>query len=218
MIVLLAALPVAADDVILRGGGRITGQIIERTDEAVTVDIGGATITAKMSSVERIEVNTSPLQQYRDRAAEIPDDDVEAWRELARWAKGYALSSQALEAYSKVLAVLPDDEEANRALGRVRMSGTWVSEEESYQARGYVYFEGAWMTPNERQSIIAARQAQEEAEQRENEARIREIEAEQKAEKERLEAERKEEELRRNPVSWNWGYGPRYWPAPVRRW
>jgi len=217
----LAAAPVLADEVYLKGGGRITGEIVERTDESVTVDIGGGYVTARVSSIVRIEESVSNLQEYRNRAESIPAGDAEAWRELARWASGWALSSQAAEAYSQVLAILPDDQEANKALGRVQLNGQWVSEEESYRARGFVQFEGEWMTPAEQQSILAerqAREARERADRQEIDAKIASIEAEQKAEKEKEEAERKKEEARRNPVSWGWGAGPGYWPYPARRW
>ncbi len=175
MIIALAAVPALADDVYLRGGGQITGQIVEQTDESVTVDIGGGTITAKMSTVVKIDKNVSPLQEYRERAAKIPAGDAEAWRELARWANGYSLSSQAREAYREVVAILPDDEEANTALGMVQLNGKWVTQEESYRARGYVQFEGEWMTPAEQQSIVADRQAQQaraEADRQANAAKV----------------------------------------------
>jgi hypothetical protein len=217
----LAAAPALADEVYLKGGGQITGEIIERTDESVTVDIGGGYVTARVSSIVRIEESVSPLQEYRNRAEAIPAGDAEAWRELARWASGWALSSQAAEAFSQVLAILPDDPEANKALGRVQLNGQWVSEEESYRARGFVQFEGEWMTPAEQQSILAerqAREARERADRQEIDAKVASIEAEQKAEKEKEEAERKKEEARRNPVSWGWGAGPGYWPYPARRW
>ena len=218
VIIALAAVPVFADDVYLRGGGQITGEIISQTEDSVTVDIGGGgSISARMSSVVRIDKGISPLQDYRARAGNIPDDDAEAWRELARWAKGSALSSQALKAYSKVVAILPDDQEANRALGRVQLDGKWVAEEESYLALGFVEFEGQWMTPAERQTILADRQARENAARQANEAKIQAIEAEQKVEKQREEAER-EEARRRSSVSWGWGYGPGYWPHPTRVW
>lgn len=215
-IIALAAAPLFADDVYLRGGGQITGVIIEQTDESVTVDIGGASISARMSSVVRIEESTSPLQEYRARAEAIPDGDAEAWRELARWATGRTLSSEGLEAYEQVVAILPDDQEANKALGLVQVDGKWITEEENYRARGYVYFEGAWMTPAEQQRIVSDRRARKQADRKANDAKIQEIEAEQKAEKDNAEAKRKEEERRRNPVSWGWGYGPRYWPHPAR--
>ncbi len=214
MIIALAAVPVFADDVYLRGGGQITGQIVEQTEDSVTVDVGGGgTITAHMSSVVRIEKATSPLQEYRKRAAVIPDGDVEAWRELARWATGNALTSQALKAYSQVVANLPDDKEANRALGRVQLDGRWVTEEESYLARGYVQFEGQWMKPGEKQRILEDRRARKEADRQANAAEIQTIENEIQADKEKKAAER-EEAQRRGSVSWGWGYGPNYWPRP----
>jgi len=219
VVIALAAVPVFADDVYLQGGGQITGEIVEQTEDSVTVDIGGGgTITAHMSNVVHIEKSISPLQEYRARAAKIPDGDAEAWRKLARWATGEALSSQAGKAYSQVVAILPDDQEANRALGRVQVDGRWVTEEESYLARGYVKFENEWMTPGERQAILTDRQARQEADRQANAAAIQSIEAEQKAEKEQKAAER--EAARRDglprygdPVYWGWGGGPSYWPS-----
>jgi len=221
VIIVLAAAPALADDIYLRGGGQITGQIIDQTEDSVTVDIGGGTITAKMSSVVKIDKNESPLQEYRERAAAIPEGDAEAWRELARWAKGYSLSSQAREAYREVLKILPDDEEANTATGMVQLDGRWVTEEESYRARGYVQFEGKWMTPAEQQAIVADRQAQQaqaEADRTANEARVAQIEAQQREDKKREEEERAKSDWNYNTVYWGWGAGPRYWHNPNRPW
>jgi len=223
VIIALVAAPAFADDIYLRGGGQITGQIIEQTEDSVTVDIGGGTISAAMSSVVKIEKNNSPLQEYRERAAKIPAGDAEAWRELARWATGYSLSSQAREAYRKVVAILPEDEEANKALGMVQLNGKWVTEEEGYRARGYVQFEGKWMTPAEQQSIVAERQAQQaraEADREANAAKVQEIEAQQQADQKRQEEERDRLDANNNSyynpntVYWGWGAGPGYWHNP----
>lgn len=212
VIVILAAVPVFADDVYLRGGGQITGEIIEQSEDSVTVDIGGGTLTARMSSVVRIEKGDSPLKEYRTRAENIQAGDAEAWRELAQWATSETLSSQASKAYSEVVAILPDDEQANRALGRVQLDGKWVSEEDGYRAQGYIEFEGHWMTPGERQAILEHRVARQKEDRQANQAAIQAIEDEQKAEKDRKEAERKEAE-RYNSVHWGWGAGPRHWPT-----
>ena len=217
LIILLAAGPVLADDVILRGGGQITGEIVERTEDFVTVDIGGGTITAKTSSIVRIEENRSPLQEYRERAAGIEAGDTEAWRELGRWAKRNALSIQAQEAYVNVIESLPDDDEANRALGWVKLNGKWVDEEESYRARGFVKFEHNWMKPAERQKILEHRRAREAQERREIEAEIRAVEASQAEDKRREAKEEAERKKRYNqlpgygdPIGWGWGaYQPR---------
>ena len=216
VIIALAAVPVFADDVYLQGGGQITGEIVEQTKGSVTVDIGGgATITAQMSNVVKIKKSISPLQEYRARAAKIPAGDAEAWRKLARWATGEALSSQAGKAYSHVVAILPDDEEANRALGLIQVDGKWVTEEESYVARGYVEFEGEWLTRDERIAIIQGRKAREKEDRQANEAAIQAINDEQEAEaqRERKAAER-EEARRYNSLNWGWGAGPSYWPSP----
>jgi len=222
VVIALVAAPVFADEVYLRGGGRFSGEIVEQTEDSVTVDIGGGFLSAPMSSVVRIEEGVSPLAEYRDRAASIPPGDAEAWRELARWAKSKTLSSQAWEAYTQVVEILPDDDEANRALGRVLLGGRWVTEEESYRARGYVEFEGEWMTPAERQAILDERRAREQADRQANEAEIRAIQADIDAEKkqEDLEFERERTRYDHLPeytgtVAWGWGAGPTYWPSGV---
>jgi hypothetical protein len=212
----LAAAPLFADDVHLRGGGQITGEIVEQTADSVTVNIGGGTMSVRMSSVVRIERSTSPIQEYRARAGSIRAGDAEAWRELARWAESQALATAAGEAWSKVVAIVPDDPEANRALGRVELDGRWITEEESYRARGYVEFEREWMTPGERQAILEDRRASEQADRQAEAARLQ---AEQQAEREREAQEAAEQDGWNDwatvgyPGYWGWGPGPAYWPS-----
>lgn len=217
MVVLVAA-PLFADDVYLKGGGRVTGEIVERSDESVTVDIGSGTISVRTASIVRIEASVSPSQEFRQRAAAIPAGSAEAWRELARWARGNALATQAGQAWSQVVKILPNDEEANRELGRVQLDGRWVDEDESFRVRGFVEFEGEWMTPAERQSILDERRARDQADRQ---AETQRLQAEQQADAER--AAREEEERQEflsgglpqygDPVNWGWGYGPVYWPT-----
>ena len=220
LVIALAAAPLLADDVYLRGGGQITGTIVERTTDSVRVDVGGGTLTVRMSSVVRIEETVSPLQEYRARAARIPEGNVEAWRELARWATSGALGTMASQAWSKVVAIVPDDPEANRALGRVQYGGRWVTEEESYRAQGYVEFEGEWMTPGERQTILEDQRARGEVDRQAEAARLQ---AEEKAKREREAKEAAEHDIWRgsalpgDATYWPWGSGIVYWPAtPVQ--
>jgi hypothetical protein len=223
--IVLAGTPLLADEVYLKGGGQLSGQIVGHTDDSVTVDIGAGKMTVKLSSVVKIETSTSPVQQYRERAAQIPAGDVEAWRELARFAADEGLSTQAREAWTKVVALAPEDAEANRGLGRVQHEGRWVTEAESYRAQGYVEFEGQWMTPAEQQSILADRQAREQADR---EAMQAQIAADDAAARER-EAEEAREDAQRgsygtgdlpqlgdpvDPAYWGGGWGyPSSWPV-----
>jgi hypothetical protein len=218
VVIALVAVPLLADDVYLKGGGQITGEIVKQTAESVTVDVGGGSLTVATSRVVRIEKGRSDLQEYRERAKSIPAGDAEAWRQLARWATSGTLGTQASEAYSQVVAIVPDDPEANAALGRVQLDGRWVTEEESFRARGFVKFEGEWMTPGERQTILQDRQASQEADRQSEQARMQ---AEQQAKSELAAREAAEHEafvrsgLPRlgDPVVWGWGYGPTSWPS-----
>ena len=200
-----------ADMVLLKHGGRLEGRIVERTESSVEIDIGAGSLTLPMKSVDRIELGRAPLDDYEDRAAELGAQDRDGWLELARWASGKGLSTQSLEAYERVLAVYPNDPEANRALGRVAVEGRWMTQEQAYRAKGYVNFEGRWVTPAEQASILRSREAEATAvaQARTAEAQAREAEARAK------EAEAKS---RRSswgaPLYWSgWGPGPTNWPT-----
>ena len=221
--VLLPAAPLLADEVYLKGGGQLSGQIVAHTDDSVTVDIGAGKMTVKLSSVVRIEEAKSPVEDFKARAAKLAADDADGWRELARFAADEGLSTQARQAWSKVVAVAPEDAEANRALGRVQHEGRWMSEADAYRAQGYVEFEGQWMTPAEQQSIVTDRQAREQADR---EAMQAQMKADEEAARER-EAEEVREDAQRgsygtgdlpqlgDPVDAYWGGGwgyPSYWP------
>jgi hypothetical protein len=226
MSLVLVSAPLVADDIYLKGGGEITGQITAQSEKSVTIDIGGGSLTVQMSQVVRIEKNVSPLQEYRTRAAKIAAGDAEGWRALARWARDQALATEARKAWKEVLHLLPDDAEANRALGHVELNGQWVTEEESYRARGFVEFEGQWVSPEERQTILDARHAQSQQEQAALQAQIQ---AEQQARQDYLAQKQAEDaefwrEAREDDwyyddaFYWGSGVAPVYWPnVPGRR-
>ena len=210
-----APLPLLGDEVFLKGGGKVTGEIVKETEEKVTVDIGMGTMAVQKSSVVRIERSASPLQEYRAQAATLAPEDVEGWRKLGRSAARQGLTKQAREAFGKVKAVAPDDPEANRALGLVLLDGHWVTEKESLTARGFVWFEGEWMAPAEVKEIVAHRQTREDADRQALEAQIAADEAEQAEQEAREDAERNIwtgplDNLDQFPA---YGYGPTVWPT-----
>jgi hypothetical protein len=218
----LFSAPVLGDEIYLKGGGQLSGEIVEQTAETITIDIGAGTFGVKASTVVRIEKTTSPYQVYRVRAGNLSSTDAEGWRELARWAQGEALATQARDAWKQVVEILPGDQEANRALGRVELDGRWVSEEESYIARGFVEFEGEWMTPDERQAILTVRQQETAAQAAALDAQIL---AQQQAAAERAAAEQAEHDaywqgvpMYGDPLYWGgWASGPVYWPSVPAR-
>jgi hypothetical protein len=217
--VLLAGVA-AADEVYLKGGGRLSGRVVSRTESAIEVDVGAGRIGVPTSSVLRIEEGRSPLHEFEERAGRLSAGDVDGWVALGDWASEKGLGTQAREAYNRALAASPDDTRANEALGRVRMDGRWVSEDESYRARGYVQYEGEWVTAAERDASERARAAEDERELERQEAdrRVREAEAraaEAEAKAREAEAQEASEGI---PLWYGWAPGPAYWPVgPIVR-
>jgi hypothetical protein len=216
----LVLLPViaAADDVILKGGGKVSGRILSKTDTAVEVDVGAGVIKVPMTSVVRVDQKRSALDDYYERAQALGAGDAAGWLQLGKWASSQGLGTQARTAFENVIAIDPGNVEANQALGRVLMDGRWVSEEESYRARGYVQFEGEWMTPAEQQAILQQRSAEQQAEAARLDAERRAQEAEARAADAEARAREAEAAVPGNagyPMYWGsyWGYGPTVWPT-----
>jgi hypothetical protein len=156
---LLAATSVLADEVYLRGGGRVSGIIAEESAESVEVEIGAGLVSVPRSQVDRIVRASSPLATYQTRARGLAADDVSGWLTLASWAQRMDLSTQARDAYTHVLDVEPGNSVAQRALGNRLVGDRWLSHDEAMQAQGYVRVDGEWMMPEERDALLEERAA-----------------------------------------------------------
>ncbi|HET7292144.1 MAG TPA: hypothetical protein VFM88_06960 [Vicinamibacteria bacterium] len=198
VIALLVPVSAWADRVVLKGGGSVSGVVLEKDDRRVLLEVGPGRIGIAMARVERIESGASPLAGYRERAARIAPGDAAAWVALGRWARDQGLATQAREAFEAALQADAGLAEAHLALDHVRHGDVWLTQDESYHARGFVPFEGGWVTPAEREATLRERGELEARAQarRESEARAREAEARARAaeaEARRIEGERAEE-------------------------
>jgi hypothetical protein len=186
-----------ADEVFIRGGGHLSGDIVERGPDSITIDIGTGRIGLLLSSVERIVPSATPMGLFRERAASLDPGDLAGWLALGRWARAQGLETNAREAFEHVLAFDPEHAAAHRAMGHVELEGRWMTEAESYRVRGYVPFEGDWVTPGARQEILEWRRATAEDRRADAEAAARVREAEARARAAEAEARRAEAELQR---------------------
>src|SRR5262249_50332668 len=168
---LVLALPafVSADDVFLKGGGKVSGRILERTEAAVVVQVGAGNVTVPLSRVLRIEEGRSAVKDYYDRAARLAADDVAGWKELAAWAARHGPARRWGGACGGGRAAGRKDPEANRGVGRGELNGRWMSEADSYRERGFVRLDGQWVTPAERESILRQRAAEAESDRADRE-------------------------------------------------
>jgi hypothetical protein len=221
LVLLLVPGAALADEVFLKGAGSLSGRIVEQTGDLVTVDVGAGQVSVPMTNVDRIVKGKTALDEYDERAGRLDPQDVDGWRRLGAWAAAKGLSSQARQAYEKVLEIAPDDLEARDALGYVRVGGKWLTEDEGYRAKGYVRHDGEWMTPAEVQMAKADEAADRAAHEREmQEAQAAaaksaaEYEAQRQAERQRAEDDDWISNPDDYPVYWgNWGYGVTYWPS-----
>lgn len=182
----LASRPTLASELVLKGGGRVSGIIVERTATSITLETSPGRVTLALSRVEKVSDERSALEVWRERSSALAADDLEGWAALARWAGDRQLMTQAREGWQHVLSLDPRHVEANVALGRVQVDGAWMNADDAYRARGYLPFEGRWVSPAEREVLEQERRAEEEQamlrraqalQAREAEARAREAEA-----------------------------------------
>ena len=206
----LAVTPAWADEIHLKGGGRVSGRIVERTATRVAIEAGPGRVTLPMSRVERIVEGRSALDSFGERARELDARDTAGWAELAQWAEERDLLTQARSAWQRVVAIDPGHPQANAGLGRVAVDGVWMGADDAYRARGFVSFEGRWLTPaeadvamREREMDTAAARERREADLRVQEAEARVREAEARA----YEAEAAVETTGGIPIGYGYGYG-----------
>jgi len=194
LLLLAAAAASHADDVLLRGGGRVHGVVVEHTADRIVIEAAPGRVTLPASRVERVISRASDLATFEERAAKLGTSDASGWLDLGYWARERGLATQAQAAFSRVLAVDPDNAPAHDALGHVMLAGRWLTREESYAARGLVEFEGAWVTPEQRTAMLRARAEEALAERALAEASARAREAEARARIAEAEARRAEAE------------------------
>jgi hypothetical protein len=220
----LATAPALADEIYMKGGGRVSGRIVERTATRVAIETGPGRLTLPLSRVERIVEGRSSLEVFAERAADLGAGDVAGWAELAHWAEERDLLTQARLAWQRVLANDPGHPEANAGLGRVAVGGVWMSSEDAYRSRGYVSYEGRWLTPAEHEAAVREREADQAASlgRREADLRVQEAEARvREAEARALEAQGAADGTTGGiPIGYGYGYGygfggvaPPYFPA-----
>jgi hypothetical protein len=232
--ILLLLLPTVlfADEVFIKGAGSISGRIVDQTGTLVLVDTGSGTIGVPVASVDRIVKARTDLDEYDERAGRLGPWDLDGWRALGRWALLRGMDRQARQAYERIVAIRPDDPEADGALGFVMLDGNWVTEAEAYRARGFVRYDNEWMMPAEARLRLdrdAAEQARQDAEASARAADLEKLKAEVQAQYAAEAAA--DEQWRAEGAAWfyanaygwcGWGCGPATWYGaphfPARSW
>jgi hypothetical protein len=173
---------VRADEVLLRSGGQLDGDVVSRSAEAIVVEVDGGQITVGRADILQIVPGPTALAEARERAFRLAPEDVQGWLDFALWARDHDLQGPTRRALRRVLTLDPGNPLANEAAGNIRVGQQWMTPNAAYRAMGYVEFEGHWVQPEERDRVLQERAVQAEieraqAERLEAQARAREAEA-----------------------------------------
>ena len=86
-LVLAAAAVARADEIQLRGGGCISGVVVEKTARTITIETGPGQVTLPLSLVEKIVDSRSVIEIWQERSGALSSGDAQGWAALARWAE-----------------------------------------------------------------------------------------------------------------------------------
>ena len=165
--ILAAAGSAAADDVVLRNGGRLENVRVEEQEQdgkplyKITMQNGTELILDR--STVRVVVTASPEEEeYRKLRAEMADT-IEAHEKMADYCVEHRMSDERRYHLWQIIRHDPDHEGARRSLGYTNRDGRWMTQEQYLRSQGYVRVphEG-WRLPQEVE-IMQAREQREAA-------------------------------------------------------
>lgn len=141
---LTAALPAAADEVVLRNGSVLEG-IVREEDARVVVEVPGGSITLDRREVAEIRRPRALVEEYERRLRDRDGQGPGAYYDLALWAREQGLESRAQILMRKVLEIDPDHEGARRALGYHLYKGVWLTRDQYLRTLGLLEYRGEWL-------------------------------------------------------------------------
>ena len=151
-VVLLLAAAGAADDLHLKDGRVLTGNVFEERGRYTVVDRDRKYAVPK-AKVARVIKKSCFMDEYQKRRATLAKEDPETIYEFGVWVERSDWKSRAKLVYREVLRLDPEHRAARRALGYKLYEGAWVSPDELNRRKGLVKSEGRWYTPHELRAI-----------------------------------------------------------------
>jgi len=134
-----------ADIVVLKSGGRIEGEVIDRGDFVEIRIRAGVSTTIARKDIKEIIIKKSPIQMYQERARLIADNDSLGHYHLGLWCKDQNLARQAEKEFKKAIKIDPEHAESRKELGHEKIDGKWLTKEEIMTEKGFVKYKGRWM-------------------------------------------------------------------------
>ncbi|HYL05148.1 MAG TPA: hypothetical protein VE075_03860, partial [Thermoanaerobaculia bacterium] len=178
---LLAALPLAADDVYLKNGRSFENVVAEVGDTQVRVHMPGGVISLPRSSVDRVSKADSSFAEYSRRKQQLEGRERAAgeagpaaglagggagrwaaeWLELARWARSNNLPQGVREAALQAAEINPREPGLSgllRGFGYVYEESLdrWIPYDDAMRLHGFVQDGGTWVSREEHAERVRA--------------------------------------------------------------
>jgi len=144
---LFSAAALRADVYELKDGGEIVGETVERIEDGdlVVRTADGALVTLERKLLARVVNHDDEMAEYIKRSRARPDT-ADAHRELAAWCRERKLLKEADIHLARLAELDPNDEEARRSLGQMRVGDRWLTAEQVMIERGMRFYDGKYRT------------------------------------------------------------------------
>lgn len=166
----LLAGPASADELVLKNGRTLEGEVVEAGD-VVTFKRPGISMEIRRDEVKEIRKSPTAMEQYAKRAEELAKADrdldlsvskvphprtiaaAEAHHRLGLWCTAKGLKAEAKAEQEAAVSLHADHEGARRALGFVKTDAGWRLEDEVMKEKGLVRADGRWVTQEEAEAL-----------------------------------------------------------------
>ncbi len=121
--------------VVLKSGDEVIGELVEETDEKISVKSAFGVTSIEMENVQSVirgeEVDRRELAQRKKRA--VRRGSASGWYSLGKWATERGMLEEATAAYENALEIAPDHEPSKIALGWGKVDGQWKDPAEAQE-------------------------------------------------------------------------------------
>lgn len=153
----------SADVLLLTGGGRVEGEILNPEEvprKTYTVRTSlGVEITLPAAEVKKILRPRPEEIEYEKSKARCPDTVEGQWA-LAEWCRQRRLFTRRKMHLQRIIELDADHAEARQALGYTQVGGEWKTLEQRMLEQGYVRHKGRWLLPQQVELIEADRKTE----------------------------------------------------------
>ncbi|MCE5268114.1 MAG: hypothetical protein LLG00_09535 [Planctomycetaceae bacterium] len=142
----------AADVFLLRNGGRVTGELVNRSEaprkQYVIQLAEGAKVTLEAGQVQKV-IHVRPQETEYERIAPTYPDTVAGQWELAQWCRDHHLGPQRETHLRRVIELDPEHAQARGLLGYSKVDGQWTTKDQRMAKQGLVKYKGQWRSRQE---------------------------------------------------------------------